>query len=113
MNNLEKRAAKIKALFPLKFKVTNKIIEWSNREDIHNCIGANSLKEALGITERNTTVKISWGRTDGNVELKSKDGKSSITLYVSNKDKVDMMKIEKPRTVTFNFISEEEEEYTQ
>jgi len=54
----------IEDLFPITYKVRDGIIGTSDLRNTYNCIGANSLKEAL--QSRNIKYqKVSWCNTDG------------------------------------------------
>lgn len=83
----------IKSMFPLEAQVTQEIIDKSNPWNPYYCIGHHTLKKYLG----NDAV-ISWLDTVG--VIKTEQG----NLHIKTKDRVSVMDIEEPRTVTFELI---------
>ncbi len=86
-------------VFPLKGFITQEIIDKSNVNDTSNCIGTNTLKEALG-ENTNLFDYIGWARHSG---ANSSIEKGSIRI--TTVEGIDLMEVKRPQEVTF-IISE-------
>lgn len=84
----------IKGLFPLKGKVTKAILKEANVRDIHNCIGAVTLRKALG-EHLFITTDIQWGDYYGILKV---DGQ---WVRITTEGRIAMMDIKKSTEVTF------------
>jgi hypothetical protein len=90
----------LKALFPLKGKVTKKIIQESHIHNIINCIGATTLKAALLNKGVNTKkIYITWGRNSGYLSVTIEGKSFSVSIHTD----YDMMEIIKPKGVVFYY----------
>ena len=85
----------IKALFPIKAKVTRNIIKSSIIENSKNCIGANTLKSAL--LGKMLDDKVRWMWQSGFIDC----------VRITTVEGIDFMCIRKPTEVTF-IVKEEE-----
>jgi hypothetical protein len=82
----------MKPVFPLKFKVTNEILDYAIPGDMTTCIGARALQAALMDC---FYTRITWCAFGGHIYVKNRK------YAVSTKEQVDMRKIMRPRNVTF------------
>lgn len=83
-----------KALFPLKGRVTQEIIDEADIDDWQNCVGALTLSEALGENIQ-LVDKINWGNDRGFPKVDKE------TVILTTKEKYNMMGITKPVDVEF------------
>lgn len=83
--------------FPLRAKVTKKILRKANNNDAKNCTGARTLNRALKKLGYSKGLRstILWGRILGDV--------GSLRIVARNiyNIRIDMMKVTKPRYVYF------------
>lgn len=86
----------IKALFPLKGKLTKTILRTSKISDSQRCNGALTLKKALGEIEG---LYVSWGDTETN----STEFKGEI-IRIGTEENLDFMEATEPQEVTFLLI---------
>jgi hypothetical protein len=94
--------AQVEALFPLKAYVTQEIIDNSNIYDYHNCIGANTLIDALGENIPLLGIRdVTWGSSFGTLYPEDCIDDNDETIRLTIKGGVDMMKVRKPMWVTF------------
>lgn len=82
----------IKALFPLKATITNEIIKTSNISKADNCIGANTLKQAL---PQSNEIKVLWANWDGGVFINDK------AFSVTTEEKLMFMGVREETEITF------------
>lgn len=85
-----------KLLFPLKGEITQEIIDSANIFDIANCIGALTLKSALGENLQLVESKSLWGSYTGFINLVDETKVSIGTIENTN-----FMNVTKPQLVTF------------
>lgn len=91
---------KLLDLFPLKGKVTKKIINNSDKYDVNNCIGVQTLKNAMGNKLKLTGGKEAmWGCDSGGFFKKGDD--TILESYYVTGGLVNMMKIKKPTHIIF------------
>lgn len=83
---------KFKALFPLSGEITKDIIKQADLRNPYDCIGVRTLKAALG--NNLPESKISWGSTGGALMSKER-------IFFTTKESVNMMRVKRPRKVTF------------
>lgn len=92
--------SKLKSIFPLEVIVTKEIIVNSDVQDVHNCIGTNTLKKALKENGFELDYSnISWGCCDGHIERKRDTIRIMSFLDKEFKKDVDMMEIIEPTKV--------------
>lgn len=85
-----------KALFPLKGEITQEIINTANTFDYGNCIGALTLKAALGVDIELVDSVISiWGSRNGIQRIEG------IPVAVTTIGGINMMRVTEPQSVTF------------
>lgn len=89
----------MKHLFPLKGKITQDIIDNSNINDGNTCIGANTLRAALG-DHLNLGSFLCWGAIDGNILTSSGE-----ILDIDTEGSINFMQVTEPRDVTFIIIN--------
>lgn len=82
----------IKALFPLKAKVTKEIINNSDTSETFNCIGANTLKQAL---PQSNETEVLWGNWSGNVYVNNQ------SFEVTTKENLMFMGVKEEIEITF------------
>lgn len=84
-------------LFPLKGYITQEIIDNSNVRDVYNCIGYNTLVQALGSENCEKYFSVmGWGNTSG-----SQRTKEDVSVLITTVEEVDMMDVTEPMEVTF------------
>jgi hypothetical protein len=83
-------AEKLKALFPIKVKITKEIIEEGRKSlwDTSRCIGALTLKSVLPEEFKD---RATWGVYTGGVSYSK--------IRVTTEEGIDIMEVKKPRTV--------------
>jgi len=85
----------IKALFPIKVRITKEMINSAKLYNVRYCIGAKALKKALPNIAKHKDFDIKWGVYSGRI-LNTKDN-----YDISIATNIDMMEIKQPKTVTF------------
>jgi hypothetical protein len=97
---MENAIQTIRALFPLKGKITKEIIEKSDVKSIFKCIGANTLRAALGdnINLLLEGKPISWGRTTGSVHF------DDFSIAIGNEGDIDLMEVRNELEVVFTIL---------
>lgn len=93
------KKAEVLALFPLKGKVTLEIIEKAVLMDGGNCIGALTLKEALGVNNDGRNL-ISWMSVNGGIMAENID-RDFHYCVLTTEEEVRMMQVVEPMEVTF------------
>lgn len=83
-----------KNIFPLQGYITQEIINKANIYDVCSCIGALTLKEALGDNIR-FFEKISWGNSSGNNTFNGKP------VSITTEEDIYFMGVTTPQKVTF------------
>lgn len=86
----------LRGLFPVTVEITQKMIDEADIFKSQRCIGALALKSAM---PSNTWV--SWAIRDGHVAIL---GENKGLLKVTTRTNTDMMKIDKPTTISFILI---------
>lgn len=97
----------LKKLFPLEGEITKNILMSSNKHDIHNCPGANTLRETLqknGVPFINE--ELSWGAVDGSFYLEGDNQPETHifgigAIWVRTEEHVNFMNVKEPMNVTF------------
>lgn len=79
----------ISTLFPLKFTITQEIIDMSSPLNAYTCIGANSLRIALGDFANGRNIM--WGNTLGSLD----------ELWMTTEENIAMPLLKSPVQVTF------------
>lgn len=82
-------------VFPLKGFITQDIIDKSVLMDTTNCIGANTLKEALG-ENINLFDYIGWAIHSG-----ANSSKERGSVRITTVEGIDLMEVKRPQEVTF------------
>jgi hypothetical protein len=91
----------LKDLFPLYGNITQEIIDSAKIYNSQRCIGALSLRSALGHYTEKHNFTMSCGGYSGNLILNLNDENSDIYVRLTTEEKVNMMKITEPQLVTF------------
>jgi hypothetical protein len=88
----------IKALFPLKGRVTEEIIKNSDPIDWEDCPGANTFREAIG-DKLPQGYCIKWTNTNGAI---CREGtRYDVGIIVTTVEGVGMLHVKEPQDVTF------------
>lgn len=81
--------------FPLEFEITQDIINNADVYDIDNCIGALSLKKALGFEH------VTWAADTGSLHYNDKENSLCFVDTISTEEGINMMEVTEPQKVTF------------
>ena len=85
----------LEQIFPLKGFITQEIIDKSYTYDTYNCIGTNTLREALG-EDVKLFYGLGWGRTVGcNYHIREGG------VCIGTVEDIDFMRVQSPQEVTF------------
>lgn len=95
---LTKRINKIKSLFPLAVEIDQEIIDKADIVNVSECIGALTLRKALG-DKLLKDMSANWYNRSGRIQVKKSYMCKSFSVIINTQENIDMMEVKKPESV--------------
>lgn len=91
---------KLKSLFPLKVKITKKILKKADLHSNTRCIGARALRKALGKNFKDN-MSLLWSTDNGYIKVFDKKKSIFHTVIITTPLREDLTGIFKPKKIKF------------